>query len=52
MMHDQGHTLPRDADKTVYWLSKAAEQNLPVACLYLGMKYEFGNGVGQDKKRG
>jgi TPR repeat protein len=50
MIHDQGYLLPRSPKKAAHWLTKAAEQNLPAACLYLGIKYEFGNGVEQNKK--
>ena len=48
LMYEEGRTMPHDVQKSVYWLTKAAQQNLPVACLYLGMKFEFGNGVQQD----
>lgn len=51
LMYDEGRHLPRDQAQAVYWLSKSAEQGLPGACLYLGMRFNFGNGVQQDKKR-
>jgi len=49
LMYDEGRTVPHDPNKAVYWLTKAAKRNLPAAALYLGMKYEFGNGVQQNK---
>ncbi len=48
LMYEEGRTMPHDVQKSVYWLTKAAQQNLPAACLYLGMKFEFGNGVQQN----
>lgn len=51
MMFDFGDTVPRDAEKAVYWLRKAAEQDLAVACYTLGIKYEFGSTVRQSPTR-
>ncbi len=48
LMYEEGRVVEPDSQKAVYWLSKAAQQNLPIACLYLGMKFEFGNGVQQN----
>lgn len=50
VMLDQGDRMNRDAGQAFFWFRKAAEQNLPGACLYLGMKYEFGNGVAQNEE--
>ncbi|MDD3619267.1 MAG: tetratricopeptide repeat protein [Desulfobulbaceae bacterium] len=48
MMYDLGNNLSRDEEKAVYWLRKAAEQDLAAACHALGIKYEFGSAVGQS----
>jgi TPR repeat protein len=48
MMFDFGDNVPRDGEKAVYWLRKAAEQDLAAACYSLGVKYEFGSTVRQS----
>ena len=45
LMYEEGGILPHNVQKNVYWLTKAAQQNLPAACIYLGIKFQFGNGV-------
>ncbi len=41
-------TIRRDSEKALYWLEKSGQQTIAGACLYLGLKYEYGNGVKQD----
>ena len=48
LLYDEGRVLEQDKQQALHWLKKSAEHTLPVACLYLGMKYEFGNGVQQN----
>ncbi|MGW8161394.1 MAG: tetratricopeptide repeat protein [Desulfobulbales bacterium] len=50
MMLDLGDGIPRNKKKAIYWLKKAAEQDLAVACYSLGIKYEFGNTVRQSSE--
>jgi len=45
---DEGRSVAMDKPAAIYWFQKAAEQGMPAACLYLGMKYEFGNTVEPD----
>ena len=40
--------LPRDREKAIRWLEKAGQAGIAGACLYLGIKFENGNGVQQD----
>ena len=37
-----------DKSEAITWFQKAAEGGIPAACLYLGIKYEFGNTVEQN----
>ena len=46
-----GGTIVRDQKKSLQFLRKSADKNVAGACLYLGIKYEHGNGVGQDYKK-
>ncbi len=46
-----GGTMARDQKKSLHFLRKSAEKQVAGACLYLGLKYEHGNGVGQDHKK-
>jgi len=48
MMFDFGDHVPRDGEQAVFWLRKAAAQNLVGACYSLGIKYEFGSTVRQN----
>ncbi len=48
MMYDEGNLIAGDRQQAILWLTRSAQQNLPAACLYLGMKYAFGNSVKQD----
>jgi len=52
LLYEYGsETTGRDRLKSFYLLQKSAGQELAGACLYLGMKYEYGNGVDQDYKK-
>ena len=44
-------TIDRDPDKSILWLTKAAKGDVAAACLYLGMKYEYGNRVKKNLKK-
>jgi len=48
MMFDFGDGVPRDGEKAVFWLRRAADQNLAGACYALGIKYESGSTVRQS----
>ncbi|AGF79670.1 Sel1 repeat protein [Desulfocapsa sulfexigens DSM 10523] len=41
-------TIERDPEQSVIWLEKAAKAGVAGACLYLGLKYEYGNRVKKD----
>jgi TPR repeat protein len=43
--------IERDPDMAIQWLQKAAKGKVAAACLYLGMKYEYGNRVENDLKK-
>lgn len=40
--------IKRDQEKSLYWLKKSGTEGVAGACLFLGIKYENGNGVEQD----
>lgn len=46
-----GETIERDPVKSIYWLEKAGKAEVAGACLYLGLKYEYGNRVKKDLKK-
>ena len=46
-----GETIERDPLQSIYWLEKAGEAEVAGACLYLGLKYEYGNRVTKDLKK-
>lgn len=46
-----GETVARDHKKSLQFFRKSADKQVAGACLYLGLKYEHGNGVGQDYKK-
>lgn len=46
-----GETIVRNKEKSLQLLQKSAKEQIAGACLYLGLKYEHGNGVGQDYKK-
>ncbi len=48
LMYDTRGFGKRDPKQAVYWFAKAAAAGVAGACLYLGMKYEFGVQVAQD----
>ncbi len=49
LLYEHGsETLVRDSTKALFWLKKAGEEKVAGACLYLGLRYEYGNGVDQD----
>jgi Sel1 repeat len=41
-------TIDRNPDQAVLWLEKAGVAGVSGACLYLGLKYEYGNRVKKD----
>ncbi len=43
--------LQPDKKQALHWFIMAAEKKVAAACLYLGLKYEFGAGVQQDLSR-
>ncbi len=43
-----GEAVEKDPVKAVEFFTLSAAKNVAGACLYLGLKYEFGNGVEQD----
>jgi len=43
-----GDTIKRDPDQSILWLEKAGKKEVTAACLYLGLKYEYGNRVKKD----
>lgn len=43
-----GNGIPKDAEESVRWFRKAAEQNLSVAQYGLALSYLYGNGVPKD----
>ena len=52
LIHEYGtDTIKRDPDQSIVWLKKASQGDVAAACLYLGMKYEYGNRVKEDIKK-
>lgn len=43
--------IERNPEKSLFWLEKASDSCLACACLYLGIKFEAGNGVEQNFKK-
>lgn len=41
-------TIVRDPEQSIFWLRKSAKDGIAGACLYLGLKYEYGNRVKKD----
>ncbi|MEA3469284.1 MAG: tetratricopeptide repeat protein [Thermodesulfobacteriota bacterium] len=41
-------TFTRNPEQSIFWLEKAGHEAVAGACLYLGMKYEYGNRVAKD----
>ncbi len=49
LLYEYGNEeLGRDQKQSIIWFEKAGRANVAGACLYLGIKFENGNGVGQD----
>lgn len=48
MFRDGSSTLPRDPEKSLFWIKKSAEQGNEIAIEEMGMKYYEGFGVEQD----
>jgi TPR repeat protein len=49
LLYEYGGTVvTRDPEQSVVWLEKAGHKAVAGACLYLGLKYEYGNTVKQD----
>ena len=52
LLYEYGsETTARDKQKSLYLLQLSAEQRVAGACLYLGLKYEHGNGLALDNKK-
>ncbi len=52
LLYEYGNEgLAKDKEKALKWFGKAAKKQLPGACFYLGLKYEYGNGVPRDTRR-
>ena len=52
LLYEYGsETMLRDKQKSLHLLQKSAKQQVAGACLYLGLKYEHGNGVVQNYKK-
>lgn len=41
----------RNPEQSILWLEKAGQAAVPAACLYLGLKYEYGNRVEKDLQK-
>ena len=49
MFYEYGtDTISRHPEQAIIWLEKAAQGEVPGACLYLALKYEYGNRVKQN----
>ena len=49
LLYEYGsETFARNPEQSIFWLEKAAHETVAGACLYLGMKYEYGNRVKKD----
>lgn len=49
LLYEYGNEeVERDQKQSKIWFEKAGRANVAGACLYLGIKYENGNGVDQD----
>lgn len=52
MLYEYGsETMNRDPDQSILWLEKAGQGAVPAACLYLGLKYEYGNRVKKNVRK-
>ncbi len=49
LLYEYGtETIARDKDKSLQFLQQSAQKQIAGACLSLGLKYEYGNGVSRD----
>ncbi len=49
LLYEYGsETFARNPEQSIIWLEKAGHEGVAGACLYLGMKYEYGNKVTKD----
>lgn len=49
LLYEYGsETMERNPAEAFFWLEKAGSEAVAGACLYLGMKYEYGNRVKKD----
>ncbi|HID69043.1 MAG TPA: sel1 repeat family protein [Desulfobacterales bacterium] len=49
LLYEYGsESISRDPEQALFWLEKAGQESVAGACLFLGMKYEYGNRVKQD----
>lgn len=49
LMYEYGsESMDRNPEQSILWLEKAGQASVPAACLYLGLKYEYGNRVEKD----
>jgi TPR repeat protein len=46
-----GVEISQDRGTALHWFEEAGKSNVPGACFYLGLKYEYGNGVPKDLKK-
>lgn len=46
-----GEDIAQDSATALHWLTKAGKSSVPGACFYLGLKYEYGNGVARDLEK-
>ena len=52
LLYEYGsQTTGRDKQKSLHLLHQSAEQRVAGACLYLGLKYEHGNGLALDNEK-
>ena len=50
-MYLNGQGVPRNSNKAVYWLERAADDNLVVAQSILGIMYATGQGVAPNVEK-
>jgi len=52
LLYEHGAAIvDRDPSKAIEWFEKAGRKKVEGACLYLGLKYEYGNRVKKDLKK-
>ncbi len=49
LLYEHGaETIDRNPEQAIFWFEKAGRERIAGACLYLGLKYEYGNRVKKD----